>query len=145
MTEANYLDLTLMELLLSKIQINLPARFSAIYMERGLVYGFWLGMVFEHFGVPVKEWQIQTIKDVLGVVDHENIPATKRGANAPVQRLKASLTANDKELDALRVAHSAELDQLRITHELEREKLIAENYKVKDELCTMNGISIQGI
>ncbi|KAG5606850.1 hypothetical protein H5410_028342 [Solanum commersonii] len=83
---------------------------SSILGERGLVYGFWLGMVFEHFGVPVKEWQIQTIKDVLEVVDHETIPATKRGANAPVQRLKASLTAKDKELDVLRVAHSAELD-----------------------------------
>ncbi|KAH0728144.1 hypothetical protein KY284_004009 [Solanum tuberosum] len=108
-TEANYLDLTLMELLLSKIQINFPALIlNHIYglcvldkKERGLAYGFWLG----------------------------------KGANAPVQRLKASLTAKDKEMDALRVAHSAEVDQLRIAHEMEREKLIAENCKVKEELA----------
>ncbi|KAH0669785.1 hypothetical protein KY285_023938 [Solanum tuberosum] len=142
-TEANYLNLTLMEWLLSKIQINLPALIiSHIHglcvfdkKERGLAYGFWLGMVFEHFCVPIKKWQIQTIKDVLGVVDHETIPATKRRENAPVERLNASLTSKDKELDALLVAHSAELDQLRITHELECEKLIAENGKVKDELA----------
>ncbi|KAH0784238.1 hypothetical protein KY290_003836 [Solanum tuberosum] len=103
--EANYLDLTLMELLLSKIQINLHALIlSHIHglcvldkKERGLAYGFWLGKVFDHFSVPVKKWQIQTTKDVLGVVDHVTIPATKRGANAPVQRLKAALTAKDKE------------------------------------------------
>ncbi|KAK4731134.1 hypothetical protein R3W88_024122 [Solanum pinnatisectum] len=140
--EANYLDLTLMELLLSKIQINLPNLIlSHIYSlcvqdkkERGLAYGFWLGDVFDYFSVSIKEWQIQTTKDVLGVVDHITIPATKRGANAPIQRLKDSLTAKDKELANLRVAHSAKLDQLRMTHEMERERLIAENCKVNEEL-----------
>ncbi|KAH0658497.1 hypothetical protein KY289_027245 [Solanum tuberosum] len=85
-TEANYLDLTPMELLLSKIQINLPTLIlSHIHglcvfdkKECGLAYGFWLG-----------------------VVNHETISATKRGANAPMQRLRASLTAKNKEITAL--------------------------------------------
>ncbi|KAH0748894.1 hypothetical protein KY290_028126 [Solanum tuberosum] len=108
-TEANYLDLTLMELLLSKIQINLPGLILNhihglcvfVKKERGLAYGFWLGMVFEHFGVPIREWQIQTINDVLGVVDHETIPATKRRENALMQRLRALLTAKNEEITAL--------------------------------------------
>ncbi|KAH0685527.1 hypothetical protein KY290_017010 [Solanum tuberosum] len=83
----------------------------SILEECGLAYGFCLGMVFEHFGVPVKELQIQTINDVLGVVDH------------------------DKEMEALRVDHSAEVDQLCFAHKLEREKLFAENCKVKEELA----------
>ncbi|KAH0759770.1 hypothetical protein KY290_023263 [Solanum tuberosum] len=142
-TEANYLDLTLMELLLSKIQINLPALIlSHIHglcvfdkKERGLAYGFWLGMVFEHFRVPVKEWQIQTIKDVLGVVNHETIPATKRGANAPMQRLRASLTAKTEEITALQVSHSAALDKLHIDYGLQHDRLAEENSRLKEELA----------
>ncbi|KAH0751778.1 hypothetical protein KY285_004926 [Solanum tuberosum] len=107
-----------MELLLSKIQINLPALIlSHIHglcvfdkKECGLAYGFWLGMVFEHFCVPVRGWQIQTINDVLGVVNHETIPVTKRGANAPMQWLKASLTAKNEEITALQGSHSAAID-----------------------------------
>ncbi|KAH0752264.1 hypothetical protein KY285_005412 [Solanum tuberosum] len=142
-TEANYLDLTLMELLLSKIQINLPALIlSHIHglcvfdkKERGLAYGFWLGMVFEHFRVPVKEWQIQTIKDVLGVVNHETIPATKRGANAPMQRLRASLTAKTEEINALQVSHSVALDKLHIDYGLQHDRLAEENSRLKEELA----------
>ncbi|KAH0720796.1 hypothetical protein KY290_005780 [Solanum tuberosum] len=142
-TEANYLDLTLMELLLSKIQINLPALIlTHIHglcvfdkKERGLKYGFWLGMVFEHFGVPVGEWQIQTIKDVLGVVDHETIPATKRGANAPMQRLRASLTAKSEEVTALQVSHSAAIDKLHIDYGLKHDRLAEENSRLKEELA----------
>ncbi|KAH0765040.1 hypothetical protein KY285_000911 [Solanum tuberosum] len=117
-TEPNYLDLTLMELLISKVQINLPTLvLSHIHRicvhddkDHGLGYGFWLGEVFEYFRVPVKEWQEQTTKDVLGKVDHVVIPTTSRGANAPVQRLKALLTTKNEEIDALRVAHSATMD-----------------------------------
>ena len=70
-TETCYLDLTLMDLLLSRTQINLPILImihihslsKVDKKQRGLAYGFWLGQVFEHFGVPVKKWQIQTISD----------------------------------------------------------------------------------
>ncbi|KAH0672865.1 hypothetical protein KY290_025104 [Solanum tuberosum] len=96
-------------------------------IERGLAYGFWLGMVFEHFGVPVREWQIQTIKDVLGVVDHETIPATMRGENAPMQRLRASLTSKNEEITALQGSHSAAIDKLHIDYGLEHARLAEEN------------------
>ncbi|KAH0779492.1 hypothetical protein KY290_005919 [Solanum tuberosum] len=142
-TEENYLDLTLMELLLSKIQINLPTLIlSHIHglcvfdkKERGLTYGFWLGMVFEHFCVPVREWKIQTIKDVLGVVNHETIPGTKRGANAHMQRLRASLTAKNEEITALQVSHSAVIDKLHIDYGLKHDRLAEENSRLKEELA----------
>ncbi|KAG5632648.1 hypothetical protein H5410_004365 [Solanum commersonii] len=142
-TEANYLDLTLMELLLSKIQINLPALIlSHIHglcvfdkKERGLEYGFWLGMVFEHFGVPVREWQIQTIKDVLRVVDHETIPSTKRRANAPTQQLRASLIAKNEEITALQGSHSTVIDKLHIDYGLEHARLAEEISRLKEELA----------
>ncbi|KAH0671815.1 hypothetical protein KY290_023999 [Solanum tuberosum] len=103
--------------------------------ERGLAYGFWLGMVFEHFGVPVGKWQIQTIKDVLGVVDHEIIPATKRRANAPMQRLRASLTAKNEEITALQGSHSAAIDKLHIDYGLKHAILAEENSRLKEELA----------
>lgn len=53
-----------MELLLSKIQINFPVLIlKHIHglcvldkKDHGLSYGFLLDMVFEHFGILVKEW-----------------------------------------------------------------------------------------
>ncbi|KAG5603807.1 hypothetical protein H5410_025299, partial [Solanum commersonii] len=108
---------------------------SLVLLERGLAYGFWLGMVFEHFGVPVGEWHIQTIKDVLGVVDHETIPATKREANAPMQRLRASLTAKNEEIIALQGSHSAAIDKLHIDYGLKHARLAEENSRLKEELA----------
>ncbi|KAH0769692.1 hypothetical protein KY290_013673 [Solanum tuberosum] len=142
-TKANYFDLTLMELLISKVQINLPTLvLSHIHRicvhddkDHGLGYGFWLGEVFVYFRVPVKEWQEQTTKDVLGEVHHVVIPATSRGANAPVQRLKALLTTKNEEIDALRVGHSAAMDQLHISYGLEHAGLVEENSRLKDKLA----------
>lgn len=115
-TEANYLDLTLMELLLSKLQINLHALIlSHIHgvcvldeKKRALAYGFLLGMVFKYFNVPVTEWQIQSISDVLGEMDLATIPENKKGTNVCVQRLKSTLTAKDQEINTLIKAHSEE-------------------------------------
>ncbi|KAG5592779.1 hypothetical protein H5410_043293 [Solanum commersonii] len=83
-----------------------PEILSSILEERRLAYGFWFGMVFEHFGVPIGEWKIQTNKDILGVVNHETIPATKRGANAPMQRLRASLITKNEKITAQQGPHS---------------------------------------
>ncbi|KAG5575550.1 hypothetical protein H5410_055684 [Solanum commersonii] len=103
--------------------------------DHGLGYGFWLGKGFEYFRVLVKEWQEQTTKDVLGEVDHVVIPATSRGANDLVQRLKTLLTTKDEEIAALRTAHSAAMDQLHISYGLEHAGLVEENYRLKDELA----------
>ena len=141
-TETCYLDLTLMDLLLSRTQINLPILImSHIHSlskvdkkQRGLAYGFWLGHVFEHFGVPVKKWQIQTISDVMGKVDYMNMPSTPKRVDVKTQRLRASLTAVEKEMEALKRAHSVEMEQVQMAHKLEREELIAENCRIKEEL-----------
>ncbi|KAG5576216.1 hypothetical protein H5410_056350, partial [Solanum commersonii] len=94
-TEANYLGLTLMELLISQICVhdNKDHRFE---------YGLWLGEICEYFHVPVKEWQLQTTKDVLGEVDHAAILATYKGATVPMQRLRGSLTAKGEEIAVLK-------------------------------------------
>uniref|UniRef100_M1E0E4 Uncharacterized protein n=2 Tax=Solanum tuberosum TaxID=4113 RepID=M1E0E4_SOLTU len=142
-TEANYLDLTLMELLISQVQINLPklilCHINRICVddstEHGLGYGFWLGDIFEYFQVPIEEWQEQTIKDVLGVVDHVVIPTTSRGADAPMQRLRASLTAKNEEITTLQVSHSTAIDQLQIDYGLEHARLAEENSRLKEELA----------
>ena len=141
-TEACYLDLTLMDLLLSRTQINLSVLImSHIHSlskldkkKRGLAYGFWLGQVFEHFGVPVKKWQIQIISDVMGKVDYMNMPGTPKRVDVKTQRLRASLTAVEEEMEALKKAHSVEMEQIQIAHKLEREELIAENCRIKEEL-----------
>ncbi|KAH0665955.1 hypothetical protein KY285_027161 [Solanum tuberosum] len=103
--------------------------------DHGLGYGFWLGEVFEYFHIPVKDCQEQTTKDVLGEVDHVVIPATSRGDNAPLQRLKALLTTKNVEIDALKVSHSADIDQLHISYGLEHAGLVEENSRLKEELA----------
>ncbi|KAH0664896.1 hypothetical protein KY285_026102 [Solanum tuberosum] len=91
-TEANYLDLTLMELLISRQPINLPklmlCHMGCICVEdaklHSLGYGFWLGEIFEYFKVPIMKWQEQAVKDVLGIVNQAIVLALGRGANAPI-------------------------------------------------------------
>ncbi|KAK4730136.1 hypothetical protein R3W88_023124 [Solanum pinnatisectum] len=124
-TEANYLDLTLMELLISKVQINLHQ----------LVLSHIHRILFKYFRIQVKDWQEQTTKNVLGEVDHVVIPATSRGANAPVQRLKALLTTKNDEIAALKVSHSAVMDQLHISYSLKHAGLVKENSRLKEELA----------
>ena len=93
-----------------------------------------MGQVFEHFGVPVKKWRIQTISDVMGMVDYMNMPGTPKKVDVKSQRLRASLTAVEKEMEALKRANSVEMEQVQIAHKLEREELIAENCRIKEEL-----------
>ncbi|KAH0703072.1 hypothetical protein KY285_017350 [Solanum tuberosum] len=85
--------------------------------------------------VPIEEWQEQTIKDVLEVVDHDVIPTTSRGANAPMQQLRASLIVKNEEITALQVSHSAAIDQLHIDYGLEHARLAEENSRLKEELA----------
>ncbi|KAH0679479.1 hypothetical protein KY284_020564 [Solanum tuberosum] len=141
-TEANYLDLTLMELLLSRHPINLSQlmlshiHFIGIEDKKfhALGYGFWLGAIFEHLKIPVKVWEEQTIKDVLGTVNHVVVPAPRRGANAPMRRLRAQLTMKDEKIAALRVSHNAAMDQLHISYGLGHTRLEEEIAKLKEDL-----------
>ena len=85
--------------------------------------------------MPLKKWQIQTISDVLGKVDYRNMPSTPKKVDVKTQRLRASLTAIEEEIEALKMAHSVEMEQIRLAQKVEREKLIAENCRIKDELA----------
>ncbi|KAH0712871.1 hypothetical protein KY290_008421 [Solanum tuberosum] len=114
-TEENYLDLTLIELLISRQPINLPklmlCHMGCICVEdnklHSLGYRFWLA----------------------------DVPALGRGANAPLQRLRAQLALKDEEIAALRASHSAAMDQLHISYGLEHASLVEENSNLKDELA----------
>ncbi|KAK4737275.1 hypothetical protein R3W88_000972 [Solanum pinnatisectum] len=141
-TEANYLDLTLMELLLSRHPINLRrlmlCHIHCIGVENkkrhSLGYGFSLGEIFEYFKIPVKEKQVQTVKDVLGIINQVVVPTPRRGDNASMQRLRAQLDLKDDEIAALRVSHYAAVDQLHVSYRLEHASLVQENSRLKDDL-----------
>ncbi|KAK4734042.1 hypothetical protein R3W88_008303 [Solanum pinnatisectum] len=77
-TNANFLDLTIMELQDTEAPINLPSLIIK-HMHRvhnqdknghALPYGFCMASIFEAFDVPVQVWHSQTVKDVVGQVNH---------------------------------------------------------------------------
>ncbi|KAH0665553.1 hypothetical protein KY285_026759 [Solanum tuberosum] len=141
--KANYLDLTLMELLLSRQPINLPQlllfHIHSICVEDNrlhvLGYGFWLGKIFEYLKIYVKVWEVQTTKDVLGTVNHDVVPALRRSSNASLQRLRAQITLKNEEIIALRVSHNAAMDQLHVSYGLEHDRLVEEIAKLKEDLA----------
>lgn len=55
----------------------------------GLGYVFWLGELFEGLDIPVQQWQEQDVKDVIGDLNQTSVSTLKRGANAPLQRLRS--------------------------------------------------------
>ncbi|WMV58621.1 hypothetical protein MTR67_052006 [Solanum verrucosum] len=66
--QANFLDITLMELLDTKVLIDLPSLIIS-HMHRvlnqdknghALPYGFWMASIFEAFNIPVQVWVSQT-------------------------------------------------------------------------------------
>lgn len=86
--------------------------------RQSLSYGFWLGDIFEHFGVPVPKWQEQTKKDVLGTVNEGFMPSLEKGDPVSVQRLSAQLATKDDEISALKASHSADMEQLKVSYDL---------------------------
>ncbi|KAH0773660.1 hypothetical protein KY290_010797 [Solanum tuberosum] len=73
-TQANFLDLTIMELLDTAVPRNL-ASLIIQHMHRvlnqdknghALPYGFWMASIIEDFDVPIQVWYSQTVKDVVG-------------------------------------------------------------------------------
>ncbi|KAF3654906.1 hypothetical protein FXO37_16246 [Capsicum annuum] len=84
-----FLDLTLIELLDTKVRIDLP-RLILKHMQRVLLkevsghalpYQFWLTSIFEDFGISVQVWTSQTIKDIIGHVNHMMLPVSMRSAD----------------------------------------------------------------
>ncbi|KAH0634465.1 hypothetical protein KY290_037877 [Solanum tuberosum] len=138
-TKANFLDLTLMELLDSEVPINLPTLIiKHMHMvlhqdENGhvLPYGFWMAPIFETFNVPVQVWHSQTFKDVVGRVNHVALPVSMRNPDNLLQRLKNQLAAKEDELLALETAH-----------QMERVILEARIVELQTELATTRAANI---
>ncbi|KAH0748739.1 hypothetical protein KY290_027971 [Solanum tuberosum] len=84
-TKANFLDLTLMEILDSEMD-----------------------PIFEAFNVPVQVWHSQTVKDVMDRVNHMDLPVSMSNPDNPLQRLKNQLAAKEDDLLALETAHQME-------------------------------------
>ncbi|KAH0706114.1 hypothetical protein KY289_011190 [Solanum tuberosum] len=76
--QANFLDLTLMELLDDE-----------------------MASIFEAFDVPVQVWVPQTVKGVIGRVNHMALPVSMRRLDSPLQRLKDQLAEKELELAAV--------------------------------------------
>ncbi|WMV09938.1 hypothetical protein MTR67_003323 [Solanum verrucosum] len=117
-THAKFLHLTLMELLDIEVLINLP--FLIInHMQRvlnqnknghALPYGFWMASIFEAFDVPIQLWVSQTVKDVVGRVNHMALPISMRRLNSPLQRLKCQPAEKEDKLAAMTTAHQLEME-----------------------------------
>ncbi|KAH0773732.1 hypothetical protein KY290_010869 [Solanum tuberosum] len=132
-TKVNFLDLTLMELLDSEVPIDLPTLIIK-HMHRvlhqdenghALPYGFWMTPIFEAFNVPVQVWHSQTVKDVVGRVNHVVLPVYMRNRDNLLQRLKNQLATKEDELLTLET-----------THQMERATLEACIVELQTELAT---------
>ncbi|KAF3664614.1 hypothetical protein FXO38_03068 [Capsicum annuum] len=98
---ASFLDLTLMELLDTEVRIDLP-RLILKHMQRVLIkeqnghalpYEFWLTPILEEFRVPIQVWSSQTVKDIIGSVNHMMLLGSMRNVDYPMQRLRNVLAA----------------------------------------------------
>lgn len=124
----SFLNLTLMELLDTKVRIDLP-RLILNHMQRVLLeevnrhalpYQFWLTPIFEDFGVSVQMWSSQTTKDIIGHVNHMMLPVSMKSADNPMQRLRNSLAEKQAEVEvaqaALEAAQAAHEEEKGILH-----------------------------
>lgn len=88
-----------MELLDTEVPIDLPSwiikhMHRVLHQDENvhtLPYGFWMVSIFEAFDVLVQVWDSQTVKDVVGRVNHMTLPVSMRSLDTPLQRLKISL------------------------------------------------------
>ncbi|KAM3249812.1 hypothetical protein P3L10_011582 [Capsicum annuum] len=127
---ANFLDLTLMELLDTKVQIDLP-RLIIQHMQKVLLkdvnghvipYKLWLDPIFKDFFMPVQVWSLQTTKDVIGTVNHMELPISIRSAYNPMQQLRNALATKTAELEDVQ----AELEAAQVAHNFEKLELLAQ-------------------
>lgn len=116
-TKANYLDLTVMEILDTEVKIDLPSLIIK-HMQRvlskdenghALPYAFWLSRVFEDYSVPVQVWTFQKTKDVLVQVKHVDLPASMRRADTPFQRMRIALAEKSAEFMRRKLLFRAKL------------------------------------
>lgn len=91
-TEANFLDLALMELLDTEVKIDLPRliikhmHMVLLKYDKGhaLPYAFWLASMFEEYLMPIQVWSLQTMKDVIRTVHHMALLTSVRYVDNPL-------------------------------------------------------------
>lgn len=118
-TEASYLDLTIMELFDTKVEINIP-RFIIKHMQRillkddkkahALAYRFWLGSLFESFDVFFQVWLLQTTNDIIGRLNHTVLPISMRQADTLLQRVRNDLADALAKLEEVKASHVVRLE-----------------------------------
>ncbi|KAH0776466.1 hypothetical protein KY290_007877 [Solanum tuberosum] len=89
---------------------------------------------------PMLEDYTRVDKGAMLSLHHAAIPATSTRENAPMQHLRASLTAKGEEIAALKVSHSASMDKLHISFGLEHAGLVEKNYRLKEELAKTQAV-----
>ena len=105
-TEAMFLDMVIMELLLQKKQIDLPA-LMIMHIHRvacsedqksrhALGYGFWLGDVFDQLGLGISNWIYQGAKDILGENDGSLVATSSKKESSLVRSLRMELNEKEK-------------------------------------------------
>lgn len=154
-TEASYMDLAVMELMIRGEQINLPGlMLRHIYRvvsnedpsaKQALGYGFWLGDVFERLGASISNWTYEQAKDRLGEIDEQQEPPSDKKESGLVQRLrlvmaqKDEIIANkDKEIAALKQVNETALKELRGQLETEQEQQKKMLDEVRAQLAEKN-------
>ncbi|KAG5595687.1 hypothetical protein H5410_036919 [Solanum commersonii] len=115
--QANFLDLTIMQLLVLNQDKN----------RHALPYGFWMASIFEAFDVPVHVWCSQTVKDLVGHMNHMALPTSMRRPNTPLQCLQNQLVERENELATMTTAHQMEKENwearvVTLQNELTRER-----------------------
>ncbi|KAH0650450.1 hypothetical protein KY284_030362 [Solanum tuberosum] len=67
-----------------------------------------MASIFEVFNVPVQVRRSQTVKDLVGQVNHMALPTSVRRPNTPLQRLQNQLAKTENELATITTAHQME-------------------------------------
>ena len=148
-TEATFMDMVVMELLLQKKQVNLPAlMLQHIYRvactedqksKHALGYGYWLGKVFEQLEIGIPNWTYQGAKDIIGEKDGNLAPSSSKKENAVERDLRAALEEKEK-LVLAQAKEIAELkDGLEITMEAQKASFEIEAEKKNKALAEMRG------
>lgn len=96
-TKSNYLDLTLMELLDTEVNINLCSpiikNMQRVFLKdnkkaHALPYDFWLASDFEDYSVLMQICTLQMTKDSFRCLNHVALPVLVKQKNIPMQRLR---------------------------------------------------------
>ncbi|KAF3664099.1 hypothetical protein FXO37_11651 [Capsicum annuum] len=78
-----------------------------------LPYEFWLALVFGDYSMPAQVWSLQTTKDVIGIVEHLDLPISMRSVDTPLQRARNALVEQNVAMIVAQTEHDFEKALLR--------------------------------